>query len=219
MNLDDASYRTLADYGLIGDCRTAALVSSDGSIDWLCAPYFDSPALFARLLDVRRGGYFSIQPAGAFESRTEYIEESAVLRTTFRTPYGSATLTDFLALTAGEGGNALAVPRAARSLMRILKGVHGELAFLLDCRPRPDCGVRAAAITAAPGGVRIDEARRLFESLLARATPLGLFAEELDPAGGQRGNFPQALTLLALVNAALALDGRSALEPQQRLQR
>ena len=202
------AYRAIADYGLIGDCRTAALVSSDGSIDWLCAPDFDSPALFARLLDARRGGHFSIRPAGVFESRMEYIEESAVLRTTFRTPSGSATLTDFLPLAAGEGGDALGVPRAARSLMRILEGVQGEVALLVDCQPRPGYGARAAAVAAAPDGVRID---------LGAGEPLALRCSVPLGAAGDRA--VAELVLRAEDGAWLALDlcSETAAMPAQAL--
>ena len=198
------AYRSIADYGLIGDCRTAALVSSDGSIDWLCAPDFDSPALFARLLDVRRGGYFSIQPAGAFESRTEYIEESAVLRTTFRTPSGSATLTDFMPPASGQGADAPAV----RSVMRILEGVQGDVALLVDCRPRPDYGARAAAVAAAPHGVRID---------LGAGEPLALRSSVPLGAAGDRA--AAELVLRAGDKAWLALDlcGQTAVLPAEAL--
>jgi GH15 family glucan-1,4-alpha-glucosidase len=150
------SYRPIAEYGLIGDCRTAALVSSEGSIDWLCAPDFDSPALFARLLDARRGGHFSIRPAGTFESRMKYVENSAVLKTTFRTPSGTATLTDFMPLREGDGNERLALPHADRRVVRVLQGVRGEVEFLVDCWPRPDYGARAARVAAAVAGVRID---------------------------------------------------------------
>ncbi len=97
-----SSYRPLADYGLIGDCHTAALVSADGSVDWLCAPRFDSPWVFGWLLDARNGGSFSVQPVGRFESRQEYLGYSGVLRTTFSTAGGSVTLTDFMSLHAGR---------------------------------------------------------------------------------------------------------------------
>jgi GH15 family glucan-1,4-alpha-glucosidase len=202
------AYRAIADYGLIGDCRTAALVSSDGSIDWLCTPDFDSPALFARILDARRGGHFAIRPAGTFEARTEYIEESAVLRTTFLTPSGSATLTDFMAVAAGEGSGALAVPRAARSLMRILEGVQGDVALLVDCRPRPDYGARAAAIAAAPNGVRIH---------LEAGEPLALRSSVPLGAAGDRA--AAELVIRAGDSAWLALDlsGASAAIPVEAL--
>ena len=69
----------IADYGLIGDCRSAALVSRNGSIDWLCFPRFDSPSIFAAILDPERGGYWSISPCEPFDAARAYINDSNVL--------------------------------------------------------------------------------------------------------------------------------------------
>jgi len=60
--MTDARYRPIADYAVIGCTRSAALISREGSIDWLCWPRFDSPSIFARILDYQKGGYFSIRP-------------------------------------------------------------------------------------------------------------------------------------------------------------
>ncbi len=67
------------DYAIVGDCRSAALISRFGSCDWLCWPRFDSPSLFAAILDEERGGRFSISPAGEFQSRRSYLGETNVL--------------------------------------------------------------------------------------------------------------------------------------------
>ena len=83
-------------YGLIGDCRSAALVSNAGSIDWLCLPRFDNPSVFARLLDQRIGDHFSIRPAGPFQAEQSYLPATSVLTTTFTTPDGALVLTDLM---------------------------------------------------------------------------------------------------------------------------
>src|SRR5487761_2299940 len=88
-------YPPIADYALIGDCHSAALVSRQGSIDWCCLPRFDSDSCFGRLLDWSKGGYFQISPAGRCSSRREYLEKSLVLVTTFRAAAGEARLIDF----------------------------------------------------------------------------------------------------------------------------
>jgi GH15 family glucan-1,4-alpha-glucosidase len=86
----------IADYGIIGDCRSAALVSKQGSIEWLCWPRFDSPSVFAACLDRERGGFWKISPTQPSSVRREYITDSNVLKTRFRTASGSAVLTDLM---------------------------------------------------------------------------------------------------------------------------
>lgn len=78
-------YRSIGDYALIGDAHTAALVSTDGSIDWCCWPHFDSPAVFCRLLDARQGGWFRVGPAGSHRASRAYVGGTNVLATSFRT--------------------------------------------------------------------------------------------------------------------------------------
>jgi GH15 family glucan-1,4-alpha-glucosidase len=87
---------SLLDYGVIGDLHTAALVSSQGSVDWLCWPRFDSPSIFARLLDRGKGGHLRIAPVGPFQSSQEYEPRTNILRTRFVTQGGRATLTAFM---------------------------------------------------------------------------------------------------------------------------
>src|SRR3712207_2834660 len=89
-------FRPIADYGLLADCTSAALVDRSGSIDWLCLPHYDSPAVFARLLDPA-AGHWSIRPAQDFEVTRRYRPGTLVLETTFTTATGTVTLTDALA--------------------------------------------------------------------------------------------------------------------------
>jgi GH15 family glucan-1,4-alpha-glucosidase len=127
-------YPPIADYALIGDCHSAALVSRQGSIDWCCLPRFDSDSCFGRLLDWGNGGYFQISPAGRFSSRREYLEKSLVLVTTFRTRSGEARLIDFFAMRSGGRQ----CPR--REIVRIIEGVSGTLRFNVRLVPRLDFG-------------------------------------------------------------------------------
>src|SRR3954464_3519278 len=82
----------IADYGLLADCNTAALVGRDGSIDWLCLPRYDSPSVFRRILDPD-AGHWSIRPAAAFTSERRYLDGTLVVETAFATESGSAKLT------------------------------------------------------------------------------------------------------------------------------
>src|SRR5262245_42205004 len=94
----------IADYGLLSDCNTAALVTRDGSIDWLCLPRVDSPAVFARILDPD-AGHWTIRPAGEFTSERRYLDGSLVLETTFTTATGVVRLCDALVFARSQRGH------------------------------------------------------------------------------------------------------------------
>ena len=86
-----SAYPDIADYAIIGDCHTAALVAKDGSIDWCCWPRFDSDAVFCRLLDAHRGGFLRISPAGDFAAKRAYVDGTNILQTSsLRQPAGCA---------------------------------------------------------------------------------------------------------------------------------
>jgi GH15 family glucan-1,4-alpha-glucosidase len=127
-------YPPIADYALIGDCHSAALVSRQGSIDWCCLPRFDSDSCFGRLLDWSNGGHFQVCPIGRFSSHREYLERSLVLVTTFRSAAGEARLIDFFAMRAGGR------QRPRREIVRIIAGVSGTLRLRVRFVPRLDFG-------------------------------------------------------------------------------
>src|SRR5690606_24899346 len=106
------AFHHIENYALIGDARSAALVSRDGSLDWLCWPRFDSPAIFAALLDAENGGHCSIRPSGAFETDRHYEESSNVLVTEFRTATGTARLTETFFATTEELKRGRTLPQA-----------------------------------------------------------------------------------------------------------
>lgn len=124
----------IADYALIGDCHSAALVSRGGSIDWCCLPRFDSDSCFGRLLDSERGGHFSITPPDGCEIRREYLGDSLVLATTFDSAAGAVRLIDFFAMRRGGRKH----PR--RELVRIVEGLRGSLRLRVEFVPRLDYG-------------------------------------------------------------------------------
>ncbi|MFF9064291.1 glycoside hydrolase family 15 protein [Streptomyces sp. NPDC014891] len=129
-------YPPIADHGLIGDLQTAALVSADGAVDWFCAPRFDSPSIFASLLDQERGGHFSIAPAhDDVTVRQLYLPDTAVLITRFLTPEGVGEVVDFMPV-----GPRPEVPTDRHRLVRALRVVRGTLTFDVACRPRFDYG-------------------------------------------------------------------------------
>ncbi|MBT7290359.1 MAG: glycoside hydrolase family 15 protein, partial [Chloroflexi bacterium] len=89
-------YKPIGDYGLIGNMHSCALVGNDGSINWCCLPRFDSPSIFAAILDDNKGGRFSIKPRGKFTIDQAYIPDTNVLKTTFDNDSGSIELIDFM---------------------------------------------------------------------------------------------------------------------------
>ena len=127
-------YPPIADYALIGDCHSAALVSRCGSIDWCCLPRFDSDSCFGRLLDWQKGGYFAITPVGRYRVRREYLRDSLILVTTFTSGTGEVRLVDFFSMRAGGRR----YPR--REVVRVLHGVRGSMIFDVAVVPRLDFG-------------------------------------------------------------------------------
>src|SRR5262245_40790636 len=90
-------YPNISDHGLIGDLQTAALVSTDGTVDWLCCPRFDSPSIFASLLDADKGGYFRVAPDSSdCVTKQLYLPGTAILVTRFMTEAGVGEVTDFM---------------------------------------------------------------------------------------------------------------------------
>jgi GH15 family glucan-1,4-alpha-glucosidase len=132
------AYPPIHDYALVGDCRTGALVSSHGSIDWLCLPRFDSPSCFNRLLDWEHGGYCEICPTGSFRTTRAYEDHTAVLKTEFEATDGRARLTDLMPVAADGGPTAVRFP--LRQVVRRIEGLEGTVEFSLTIKLRPDDG-------------------------------------------------------------------------------
>src|SRR6516165_6335703 len=141
----------IGDYALLSDCRSAALVSRAGSVDWLCFPRFDSPAVFARILD-SGGGHFSIRPAGDFQASRAYAEQTMALETTFVTAAGTAVLTDAMAVGRNERGHDLGAGSPG-VLLRRLACTTGDVDIEVSYAPRPEYGLIHPIVESVPGGL------------------------------------------------------------------
>jgi GH15 family glucan-1,4-alpha-glucosidase len=200
--MDD--YPLIADHGLIGDLQTAALVSTDGSIDWFCAPRFDSPSVFGAILDRQQGGRFRIRPSqDAFDTKQLYFPDTAILITRFLTEAGVGEVVDFMPVTSGT--HAVANHR----IVRLLRCVRGRMEFDLDIAPRFDYGRQAHELNVTQDGavfesngssltlhvVREPDDVRLVQPLAAAA------------AGGVHASFPLEAGQVRGIILETAADG------------
>jgi GH15 family glucan-1,4-alpha-glucosidase len=143
----------IGSYGFLSDCHTAALVSFNGSVEWLCAPRFDSPSAFAALLD-RGAGHMSLRPKGVIVPISRrYSPGTLVIETTWVTDRGWVVVKDALTIAdwapAGDGGDGQGRPDTAhesdRSLLRTITCIDGEVEMEMECLPRFAYGAEAAS--------------------------------------------------------------------------
>jgi GH15 family glucan-1,4-alpha-glucosidase len=128
-------YPPIAEHGLIGDLQTAALVTTDGTVDWWCTPRFDSPSVFASLLDHDNGGRFRIGPEGDdYVARQLYFPDTAILITRFMTPDGVGEVLDFMPVDDPQRAS------DRHRLVRAVRCVRGQIRFVFECAPRFDYG-------------------------------------------------------------------------------
>jgi len=127
-------YPDISEHGLIGDLQTAALVTTDGTVDFFCCPRFDSPSVFCSLLDAEKGGYFRIAPAGGnYVSKQLYFPNTAMLITRFLTPDGVGEVLDFMPVIEGP-------PTDRHRLVRHLRVARGTMKFEVEVQPRFNYG-------------------------------------------------------------------------------
>ncbi|MEU6985890.1 glycoside hydrolase family 15 protein [Streptomyces sp. NPDC046324] len=124
----------IEDHGLIGDLQTAALVTTDATIDWFCCPRFDSPSVFGALLDRTKGGHFTVRPAaGTYTTKQLYHPDTAVLVTRFMTEAGAGEVVDFMPVTGTTATD-------RHRIVRLLRCVRGSMTFEGEIAPRFDYG-------------------------------------------------------------------------------
>lgn len=142
----------IADYGLLSDCSSASLVSRSGSIDWLCLPRFDSPAVFARILDPR-AGHWSIRPAHSYRAERRYLPGSLAIETTFTTDTGSIRLLDVMAARPGQRGHDHGLD-PPHEVLRLVEGIAGRVDMAMELAPRPEYGLVRPLLRPTDDGAR-----------------------------------------------------------------
>ena len=134
----------IQDYAIIGDGRSAALISNRGSIDWLCWPRFDSAPVFGAIVDPKIGGHWSIRPAHDSQISRRYLDKTNVLETTFASETGKIVLTDFMSVTSEGRKRTLLWPE--HEIVRQIKCDEGKVALIIEFNPRLDYGRTAPKI-------------------------------------------------------------------------
>lgn len=156
---DPRSYPDIGDYGVIGDCRSAALVSRYGCIDWLCWPQFDSPSIFAALLDRERGGYWKIAPVGPSSIERQYLNGSNVLHTKFQTSSGAIELVDLMPVR--DTTQPVMVPD--HEIVRQIACTTGEVEIEIELVPRANYGEKITPIRdCGKLGIRIENGHGVY---------------------------------------------------------
>ncbi|HZU66583.1 MAG TPA: glycoside hydrolase family 15 protein [Ktedonobacteraceae bacterium] len=155
------TYQPINSYGVIGDCHSVVLVAPDGSVDWGCLPDFDSPAIFCRLLDAERGGYFQIAPSDAAIPGTQrYLRGSNVLQTRFSSIQGEVVLTDFMpveTLSAWQfremnNNTWTREDGSCHCLVRIAECTHGEMSITMRLKVSPNYAAAPGEVFLSPNG-------------------------------------------------------------------
>jgi GH15 family glucan-1,4-alpha-glucosidase len=141
----------IADYALLSDRHSAALVTREGSIDWLCLPRFDIPSVFARLLG-DKAGHWSVRVTNATQVTRRYLDRTMVLETRYTTPSGAVAITDALAMGEGNRGHQLGKD-APHLLLRRATCLEGDVELSVECVLCPGYGLVPASLDAVDGGV------------------------------------------------------------------
>lgn len=132
---EERDYIPIADHGLIGNLRTAALISLDGSVESYCVPNFDSPSIFARILDKGKGGHFSITPTVPYSTKQNYLPSSNVLQTKFMNELGVVSVTDYLPRPQQPSSPGSRAKPLLPWLIRRVECVRGALPLEMQCAP------------------------------------------------------------------------------------
>ena len=162
--------RPIESCGVIGDLHTVALVAMDGTIDWCCLPQFDSPSVFAAILDEHKGGHFKLAPEQGGTNQQMYMPETNVLLTRFMRPEGVGEVIDFMPVQEDRSANS---PSVIHEIIRVARAIRGAVRFRLECAPAFNFARTPHRVARITGGV-------LFETDADRMVLLGPGPWELE---------------------------------------
>lgn len=185
---DDRRYSPIRDYAAVGDCHGSALVSREGSIDWCCLRRFDADPVCCRILDADRGGFLAIRPADTFAANRAYLDETNILRTTFTTTGGEATVTDFMPVGRRPEASThdYVLLNAPGWLVRIIDGKRGRIALDVSYRPSVDFGRQAPRLGHAPGVVTVEDGPCLYHNVTDLCETAGVARASVEVEAGDR---------------------------------
>jgi GH15 family glucan-1,4-alpha-glucosidase len=180
-------YLPIEDHGIIGDLHTAALVGTDGTVDWLCLSTFDSPSVFCSILDDEKGGHFKLKPERYGRSQQLYLPDTNVLLTRFLSSEGVAEILDFMPVHNND--------HSRHRLVRNVRAVRGRISLSVECLPAFDYARSSHAVTLRRGGAVFHGA----------GLTLGLASPEIPVEIGPRGEVRASFELEAGESATFVL--------------
>ncbi|WP_164701455.1 glycoside hydrolase family 15 protein [Modestobacter sp. KNN46-3] len=209
---DDTAGPPLAAYGFLSDCSSAALISTGGSVDWWCLPRFDSPSVFGRLLDPA-AGHWLLAPKDEYTAEREYVEDTLVLRTVFRTESGAVAITDALSLQPGARGHDIGL-RSPHALLRLVEGLEGAVTLQTTVSPRFEYGLTAPRWS----GDRGSWSAHVGPVALRLTTPVDLHAHDGDLRGGFRVGAGERVGFCLAFTSPYEDDGGLDAEPAEAIE-
>jgi GH15 family glucan-1,4-alpha-glucosidase len=185
---DEPRYEPIRDYAVIGDCHGSALVSLSGSVDWCCLERFDADPVFCRMLDADRGGFLSVRPTSRYSAARVYLPGTNILRTSFATDAGSATVTDFMPVgrRRGNGTHDYVRLNAPAWLVRIIECHRGTMSLQVRYRPSTEFARQRAQLRCVTGRIEANAGPCLHHDLPRFDTVDDIATSDFEARAGSR---------------------------------
>lgn len=148
------------DKAIVGNCTSAALISPECSIDWLCLPFFDSPSVFGRILDEQKGGYFRIWAEDIIDVKQEYVHHTPILKTRFKTKDGIFEVMDYMPRFLAHDGEVICPPEIHRNIYLIV----GKPRMTVEFKPCPNYGLAPGSLSIASEYLKVNSTQGEYNS-------------------------------------------------------